>query len=973
MKKSGLFPRGKEITLLRFPSPSVYKIVFDSQIWLFNHVWIRTENGWIELKNGGKQMKLKRMIMVFIVFVFFFALSNPVFGEEDQDIVRVGYYEFPYFQEVGDDGSYSGYSYDYLQAISQYTGWEYKYVLGSTFSECQEMLKNGEIDILGLLQKTPDRENIYEFPDIPSGISMSLLVTSVENQSLAYEDFPAFDGMTVGLQKSFARNKGFQDFCEEKNFTVRTVSYDTAAELFGAIHRGKVDAALISSEQLTPYFRIIAKFDTTNVYYATTKGNEKVLDELNDALSKMKAATPNFDNELYYKYYDFSSGQKIVLSKAEEAFIKEHSTIRVLYDAERLPFEGVGEDGIPHGIIIDVLEEIGKAVGVNFEYTFVKNREEKKEMFRSGEYDLLSAITYNYQWANEYHAYLTQPFLDVDYLAVTKTNNSNINCMALPKGFFVAENFKKRFGDTTGIIYYDTVEDCLNAVNNQAADCTFVNTYEAEYYLTIPKYRTLQFRTVQGVSQNICVGISKEEDPILFSIISKGMASISEEKLREIIRIHLNHPKQSSFLDLMYTNPVHFVILMILLGFLIAAYFVVFVQYRNKRRENEILQTANKAKADFLSHMSHDMRTPINAVIGMSSLGVCCSDLEISKDYHKKVNQTSKYLLTLINDTLDMSAIENNKLKLHPRPYCFHDFLQAIETIICARAMEKEVMLHMQIRSDFKQLLNFDRLRLQQIFINLINNAIKFTPPGGIVEFIVDAEKVSEKRLNLTFIVRDTGIGMSEAFQKKMFEPFEQEDRTLQTEGGTGLGLAIAKELIDLMGGRIGCHSQLGTGTEFTVQIETDICETEIENNGVEEVLQKGEVLAGRRVLLCEDHPINAQISKALLEKMGCIVDHAENGQAGIELFLTSSEWYYDLVLMDIRMPLVNGYEAARRIRSLMRKDAGTVPIIAMSANTSPEDVRMSLEAGMDAHISKAIDSEEFYLVLEKLIKNKKE
>lgn len=846
-------------------------------------------------------------------------------------------------------------------------------MLGNTFSECQEMLENGEIDILGLLQKTPEKESLYDFPDIPSGISMSLLVTGIENQSLAYEDFPTFDGMTVGLQKNFTRNKGFQEFSGKNNFAVHTVTYDTVEELFAAIHRGNVDAGLISSDQLTPYFRIIAKFDTTNVYYATTKGNERVLAGLNDALGKIKAATPNFDNELYYKHYDFSSGQMIVLSKAEKAYLKEHPAIRVLYDADRMPFESVAEGGMSHGITIDVLEEVSEAIGVNFEYTFAENREEKKEMFRSGNYDLLSVITYNYQWANEYNAYLTQPFLDVDYLAVTKTNNQTIHCLALPKGFYVSESMKKRFGDIPLILYYDTVEDCLKAVKNQAADCTFVNTYEAEYYLTVPKYRTLQFRTVQGFSQNMCVGISKEVDPILFSIMSKGLSSISQEKLREIIRIHLNHPKQSGFLDMMYTNPVHFAILIMVLGFLIAAYFIVFVQYRNKRRENEILQTANKAKTDFLSHMSHDMRTPINAVIGMSSLGMCCTDLEKSKEYHEKVNQTSKYLLTLINDTLDMSAIENNKLRLHPGPYCFQDFLQAIETIICARAMEKGVMFRTQIRRDFKQPLKFDKLRLQQIFINLINNAIKFTPPGGIVEFIIDADDVDGKRLNLIFIVRDTGIGMSDGFQKKMFEPFEQEERNLHTEGGTGLGLAIAKQLIDLMGGKIMCHSQLGVGTEFTVQIETDICETIVEEKTENDIFQTGKALAGRKILLCEDHPMNAQISKALLEKMGCSVEHAENGQVGIELFLKSPVGYFDLILMDIRMPLVNGYEAARRIRSLMRKDARSVPMIAISANTLPEDIRMSLDAGMDAHISKMVDSKEFFHTLEKFMKNSPE
>lgn len=917
-------------------------------------------------------MKPKRrsIVIILISIIFFQGIVIPVSAEVKQDKIRVGFYDSPYFQNIEEDGSLSGYSYDYLQAISQYTGWEYEYVMSESFNDCLELLKNGEIDIMGVMLKTPEREEIYDYPDLASGVCMSILVTGKENRTLAYEDFASFDGITVGLQKGFVRNERFQQFCEEKNFTVNKILYDTKEDMIDAMHRGEIDAALIRSNQDSPNYRTIAKFDISDVYYATTKGNEKVLAGLNIALKKIKITSPNFDNDLYNKYFNFTSGQAAVLSKEETAYLKEHPTVQVLYDTSWKPFESIQEDGTPHGISIDVLEQVSTAVGIHFEYISVDKREEKTALFSSGKYDVLPAIGYCYQWADQYNAYITQPYLSVDYMSVYKTIKKTLHRVALPKGYYISETVKKILPRNTEVVYFDTVEECIRAVNDEVVDCTYVNTYEAEYFLSIPKYRSLQFRTVQGLAQQLSVGISKDADPILYSIISKGLATISQEELREIIRIHLNHPIKSSFFDMIYTNPFHFISILSIIGFILTAYVIMLILYKNKNRENEILQLTNKARSDFLSHISHDMRTPINAIIGLSSLGLACKDFEKSKEYHEGVNQTSKYLLRLINDTLDMSVLENNKMKLHPKPFYFKDFLSAIETIIHERAQDKGIVFRTQLKSDFTQAVMLDELRLQQVFINLINNAIKFTPPRGSVYFTIEPEEINENKVKVIFTIRDTGIGMSQEFQKRMFEPFvQEEERNPYLESGTGLGLAIVKQLVDLMGGTIQCNSQPGAGTEFIVQMEAQRCDAPIEIYPKECVPKQKSVLSGKRILLCEDHPINAQIVMTLLQKKGCLVEHGENGQVGIDLFVKSPVGYYDAILMDIRMPLVNGIQAVALLRSLEREDAARIPIIAMSANSFPEDISLSLEVGMDVHLSKPVDTLELYDTLEKVMK----
>lgn len=392
--------------------------------------------------------------------------------------------------------------------------------------------------------------------------------------------------------------------------------------------------------------------------------------------------------------------------------------------------------------------------------------------------------------------------------------------------------------------------------------------------------------------------------------------------------------------------------------------------YEEEQRVKRGLEAANRAKSEFLSRVSHDMRTPLNAVLGFTRLLQDEKELpEAAADYLKSIDDSSRYLLGLINDVLDMSKIEEGKLELHLEPYYYREFEETLGVLLAPKAREKGVEFAMSYNISAPETVYFDKLRLQQIFVNLIGNAIKFTPAGGKVTLGVSSDgPAADGKLPLTFVVSDNGIGMSEDFVKnRLFRPFEQERLgENQAETGTGLGLSIAKQLVVQMGGTISCESALGRGTTFTVKL----CPRTGAKYG--EIAKKEEAphdcLAGAHILLCEDNLLNTVIAKRLLEKVGCITDTAENGRQGVERFRSSAPFEYDAVLMDIRMPVLDGLAAAAEIRALGREDARTVPIIAMSANAFDEDVRTSLGAGMNAHLAKPVEPQRLYDTLARQI-----
>lgn len=369
---------------------------------------------------------------------------------------------------------------------------------------------------------------------------------------------------------------------------------------------------------------------------------------------------------------------------------------------------------------------------------------------------------------------------------------------------------------------------------------------------------------------------------------------------------------------------------------------------------------ADEAKSNFLSRMSHDMRTPMNGIMGLTNLtlelGECSEEI---RDNLEGIKSSSEYLLSLINDVLDMSKIESNKLVLHPKPVhgqkLIHDVLGSVQTL----ADEKQIALEVQLINTNLSWILADRLRIQQIFINLLSNSIKFTPKGGKIEWIVEKLGFENNTYHERIIVRDNGIGMSEAFLPKLFLPFAQEENNLSSPySGTGLGMPIVKQLVEAMGGRISVKSQKGVGTETTIDMYFTACEAQsaepIDSCPVYD-------LTGKHILICEDHPVNMQISCRLLEKRGMLITQAKNGLEGVCAFANAPNDFFDAVLMDIRMPVMDGLTAARNIRALEKPYAKTVPIIAMTANAYESDREKSLKAGMNAHLSKPIEAERLY------------
>lgn len=385
------------------------------------------------------------------------------------------------------------------------------------------------------------------------------------------------------------------------------------------------------------------------------------------------------------------------------------------------------------------------------------------------------------------------------------------------------------------------------------------------------------------------------------------------------------------------------------------------------KKAMEEAKKANEARSDFFAGISHDMRTPMNAIIGMSALGVDeCKD-ETIKKYFTNIDASAHFLLGLINDALDSSQIEKNALKLTFEPYSMDEFKLYVNSMVRSLCDAKKIDFNMEVHENFSKCISTDKLRFNQIFFNLLSNAVKFTPENGKIDFIIEFVSRNNGVVVERFIVKDTGIGMSKDFQKRMFNRFTREGNTLLNSSGTGLGLFITKYVVELMGGTISVESEVGKGSEFIVELalqEIEAAESQFESPEKLSEDDFNNILKEKRVLLCEDNEMNSQIAVRVLEKKGMIVDCAPDGQAGLEKFNNSDEGYYDVILMDVRMPVMDGLEATKFIRNLERMDSKKVPIIAMSANTHKKDIEIALKAGMSTHIGKPFDVKELYKVI---------
>ncbi|MDD3218732.1 MAG: transporter substrate-binding domain-containing protein [Lachnospiraceae bacterium] len=945
----------------------------------------------IKMKKVVSLKKNKGLLLIQILCaVLTFILTMPFFmtrisGAEygARKTVRVGFFPFDGYHMEDADGVKSGYGYDILHDMMIYENWNYEYVGYEdeiSWDEAQDMLASGEIDLLTSATMTEERKKIFDYSDQPIGESSTLLTVKGGDNRYDTSDYSNWNGIRVGMLTNNSRNDSFDQYAEEHAFTYTKVEYDTPAELQESLNFNNIDMIVTSNLLKLDNVWTVDQFDEKPFYVIVKKGNEELLSQVNDALKKMQESNASFATELYQTYYSPDSGGVVSFSREEQNYIntcnEEGKVFQALMNPDRKPLS-YNEDEKIQGLLTDICKEVFDRTGLSIEFVDAKNRDEYVQMLEAGDKSILCDFTgtigaaenKGYVRTNAYYNSSTSKLVQKGY-------SGNGNRCALTKSSIT----NKRLANQPGIDYtfYDTMEQCKDAVLDGDVDFSYGYTRTVQEMVYADVTNSLACIPVTNMSIDFFMGVNIKESSLLTSIIKKSLDSISEEDISYISEPYTYYDRtQTSLIGLIYEQPVFLLAVVVIIFVIILG--VVLIVINKKKHEEEIetnkklstalasAEKANQAKTEFLSRMSHDIRTPMNAIIGMTELAKDEDEADNVKEYLKDIDDSSHFLLGLINDILDLSKIESGALSLKPEPYYLGEMRKHISSVIEPLMKEKHIEYVERVPAEPICILA-DPLRLKQIVFNLLSNSAKFTPEGGFVELMVEAQELENEQYKILIRVRDSGIGISEEFLPHIFDSFAQERTNMNaTVQGTGLGLSIVKKLVEKMNGTIEVKSKLGEGTEFMVEVV-------FQKAKAKETAEKDTVnmvnLQGKRILLVEDNELNVIVADRLLKKKGCLVEVAANGVEAVAKFGQSEENFFDAILMDIRMPVMDGLEATEKIRRLNRKDAQTIPIIAMTAEAFSEEKKRTIGAGMNYHLSKPIEPAKLYEALGRYIRD---
>ena len=915
------------------------------------------------------------VLIIAMAFMLALPLTAKASGKETgRRTVRVGLPDTETFSPSGGDNKNVTYDKEYLQALAEYADWDYVYVSAS-WSDCIEMAKTGEIDLLFDVSKTEDRMQYFDYSSESMGTEMCYLISRTDT-TLNYNDYSGFNGMTVGYESGSTIVNDFREFGRRNAFTFQEKAYDSSAEMFAALDAGEISAVLQTNFLEIPSGDVIlAKCSPAPVYIITSKKAPELKAELDSAMTHLFSYNPNFNSDLYARIFRDNVTKGEGYSQEELDYLSRKPVVNVYYEENWEPFE-YDSDGKAAGITPDIIRAIGEDTGITFRFVKEGTTTDVYQGTAEASEDTIMAVSYDYIWANSHDLLVTQPYVSGSVMRVTKKAGTVPQTVAVVKDVYLTAEIRKEFPELK-TIEYPAFGQCMQAVAGGEADCTFLNYYQANYYRTQYTYSGFSYEPVETITQSISLGVTKDSNTVLMSILSKSLQRISTKDLQSILSENSIYQEPLSLRLLIRRYPLQgsvaigsFSILLCLTAVLI------FSANVRKRRSLALAQakqeaeTANLAKSDFLSRMSHDIRTPLNGIIGMTRIAQQQKNPPQTEDCLSKIDTSSRFLLGLVNEVLDMAKAESGKMELHPEPYGAGDFRNYVDAVIRPLCDSKNQKLDLVLHFIPGIVPRMDILRVNQIYFNLLSNAVKYSPEGTVIHASVEETRTADQKVRIAASIRDEGIGMSEAFQKVLFDPFTQENRNDNSEmRGTGLGLAIVKKILDAMGGTITVQSKPGAGTEFDFSFT---CDYEEEKDGAEErtsapAPEVQQSLKGLHVLLCEDHPLNQEIAKALLRDRGILFDLAENGESAVKLFTASTIHYYDAVLMDLRMPVMDGYEAARAIRASGRRDAESVPIIAMTADAFTESMQKAKEAGMNAYVTKPIEPEKLYRALQQV------
>ena len=940
----------------------------------------RTIKKRIGKKDKKKRLCLSILALIMLLFVPVSAYASEIKSdgkttqamEEENKTVRVGYFPYANFQEGGYGEHKQGAGYEYLQKISYITGWKYEYVYGS-FKECLDMLADGEIDLLGSVSYTPERAESIDYSTYAEGTERYWIYIREEHADLADGDLKQMNGCRIGATDGSYQKELLEKWLDSNQIQAEIVICKGYDEMIEKLDADELDALVVPALSVNSDFIAIANIGAGDCYFGVSKSRPDLLKELNSALEEINNTETDYSSKLYARY----EGKAVInyaLNKEEKQWLDAHeNTICVGYLKDNLPFCGE-ENGKLTGILGTVLDTVQEKYKITIKAVPCSTGEQMNEALQSGEIDIAGPIIQDLYTQEQFQVILTDEIFDITPVVIYKGNEyrSSLSTIAATDTSLYSELMVSFLFPDAEIKQYDTQEECLEAVANGKAGATVIPSSKINLLNESPMTKSLSFAEM-AKRQELALFTTRENRRAA-TIINKAIEQSSNILNGVVLAQNSVSEKKMTLQDILAEYAglaivVSFVIIFVLL-LLVYSLSVSRKKQMEALKEAQDANAANIAKTTFLNHMSHDIRTPMNAIVGFTDIAMKRKPDKEVENCLKKIRQSSEYLMTLINDVLDISRIESGKLEYKPVPVDFRNMTDTVLSIARGYIENRDLNFCVSREELKTPYVMADELRIREVLLNIISNAVKFTKDGGTISFAAEnAPGNDDHHIIIRYRISDTGIGMSEEFQSRIFDEFSQENDGARTSyKGTGLGMAIAKKYVDLMGGKIAVSSRQGVGSTFTVEIPLRIAEQVLTEK--EEKLRKDMDLHGLHVLLAEDNDLNAEIAVSLLEEQGMIVTRAADGKSALLQFCNTAPGTFDLILMDIMMPEMNGYETTKAIRNLSnRPDGKEIPIIAMTANAFAEDVQAALDAGMDDHVAKPMDMDILISAIEKCVK----
>ena len=949
-----------------------------------------------KMKNFGTsetmQTLMRKSVCALLSLLLLLSVVLPVKAAAETapaKVVRVGSFEDT-FNYVNEKGARKGYGYELLETLSGYAGWQFEYVT-CDWSDCFEKLKNGEIDIIGGISYTEDRTQEMLFSDEPMGVEKYYLYADLSRADISASDYKTLNGKKIGVLMGTEPEVMLTEWEEKYGLKTEHVNISNNEDVKQKLANHEIDCFVSLEESFWAERGIstITRVGESGIYYAINKNRPDIKEELDDAMRALDEAVPFYTADLYKRY--FSMDYTPILTGEEKAWLRKHGAIRMGFlasDSGVSTFDPA--TGEFTGVITDYIQFAADCLGnqeLEFQLVGYDSKEAELDALKSGEIDMIFHCDQNPNLAEEYHFACTNTTWTSNLMAVTNKqhfNENNVNRIAVPQNKLSLKKYLAFYYPQWEIVDCDTQEDAARLVKDGQADC-FVTGISSENKYS-KKYSFYSVPLVNPVRSCFAVNSGNRS---LLSILNKTIKAMPVNMLAGALAMYKSSARKVTLSDFIKDN---FFMALLVSSIAVAAILLTILKLLRKARKAEAAarkaandtqklnaklqvavekaESANHAKSTFLFNMSHDIRTPMNAIIGYADLASRhLDDPAKLKNYMENIQVCGQNLLMLLNNVLDLARIENDKTEME---YSVSDIEKDFRNCVAmfqnqADSKGQTLMVTTQLQYPY---IYADIPHLTEICTNLVSNAVKYTGAGGTIRCDV-TQKPGEKEgwCDTVITVADNGIGMSQEFQKHIFEPFERErTSTVSKVEGSGIGMGIVKKLVGLMSGTVEVESRIGVGSTFTVTIPCRIASEDETQAKRETNPSDQKCLCGTRILLTEDNDLNAEIATELLQEEGCTVDRAKDGVECVDMLEKAANGTYQLILMDIQMPVMNGYDAARKIRGLDDPQKANIPIIAMTANAFTEDRQVALDAGMNDHIAKPINMDVLVPTLRKYL-----